>query len=135
MNQWGNQMLGSGVAIAALQGACCEITVSFCLVKFMTTLPFLVLLWIIAGLIGVTGVIIFLVKKGINIRKISEASLTSFQKFDIKQNQGNIRFWKSCLPLKIKVGPFGFIETHEFLLILFGDVIINNTVTLLISTR
>jgi len=135
MNQLANQIFSSVVVIAVLQGSCCEITISFCLVKFMTILPFLVLLWMIVCLIGITGVIIFLVKKSINIRVFSEILLTSFQKFDFKQNPASTRFWKSCLPLNMKVGPFGSIETHEFLLILFGDMIINNTLTLLISTR
>jgi len=103
--------------------------------RFMKTLPFFVLLCIVIAFIGITGTIIFLVKKAISIKTLSEASLTAFQKFDFKQNQANALFWKSCLPLKIKVGVFGSIETHEFLLIVFGDVILNNTVTLLISTR
>jgi len=135
MNQLANQMFSTAVAITILEGICVIITFSFCLVRFMTTLPSLVLLCIIIGFTVVTGSTIFLVKKAINIRILSEAALVSFQKIDFKQNQANARFWKSCLPLKMKVGPFGSMETHEFLLILFGNIILNNTVTLLISTR
>jgi len=132
MNTFANQIISGVVAIAIFQGAFCVIPCSYCLVRFMKTLPAFVLLCIIIAFVGITGTIIFLGKKAINIKK---ASLTSFQKFDLKQNQANPRFWKSCLPLKIKVGQFGIIETHEFLLIFFGNIILNNTVTLLISTR
>jgi len=135
MNKFANQMFSGVVAIAYFQGACVLITVSFSLLRFMKTLPSFVLLCMIIAFVGITGTIIFLVKKAISIKTLSEASLTAFQKFDFKLNQANALFWKTCLPLKIKVGTFGSIETEEFLLIFFGNIILDNTVTLLISTR
>jgi len=135
MNQFANKMFGVVVAVAYILAACVVITCLFCLIRFTSSLPILFLLWILAAFVVVSGILVLLITKAVQIRVLSKSSFTSFQRFDLNQNRETRLFWKSCRPLRINVGSFGSIESHEFLLILFGDIVLNNTVTLLLSTR
>jgi len=134
MNQFAVQIFSHMVAAAYLMGASVLISCSYCLIRFAATLNPFVLLWMLVVILFTAVSTVLLVTKAIRIRILSEASYTSFQKLDFS-NLINDRFWKSCRPLKIRVGSFGSIETHEYILILFGDVVLKTMVTLLLSTR
>jgi len=82
---------------------------------------------------GGSVVIVRLSLKAIAVRYLSEASFTSFQRFDLNSNPVQIRFWNSCRPLELKIGQFGAINSHKILLIIFGDVILSNLLTLLLT--
>jgi len=135
MNIFANQLFSTYVAFSICIGACVVITCSFCLIRFTSTLPTFFILWVFNVAVGLTGILVYNITNAIYIRLLSQMALNSFQIVDLNRSREQYRFWKSCRPLEIRIGPLGSIETHEFLLILFADIILNNIVALLLSTR
>jgi len=93
--------------------------------------PFLLLsLAFLLVLLFVLGT--FLVNKAIDIYFESEKIYLDFLATP-GLSAADFRFWKSCRPVKVKVGAVGSVETHDFLAILLESVILKSTIDLLLN--
>jgi hypothetical protein len=45
----------------------------------------------------------------------------------------DLKFWKSMMPLKVQAGPFCSFETKQFLLFIWGEVVVKRIVDLLLA--
>jgi len=118
----GGYLIGSGILI----------TSSYCLIRYHSVIDPLFLLVLIVLALLVTLVIVLLVIRAINIREQSEQVYLGFQDL-VPCSKSDSKFWKSCRPIKMKVGFVGSIESHEYLIILFEAVVIRTTINLLLN--
>ena len=114
-------------------GAVLIITISFCLIKFHSELNSLALFCMLFLVVFTVFLASVLISKAVDLREESEAAYKTFQRFDIGRSKMDVLRWKSCRPIKAKMGTFGNIETHDFLLIYFGPVVLDTLLTLLLT--
>ena len=109
------------------------VTLLFCLIKFHSVLHPLVLFCMLFFVATVIILLKVLLSMAVHLREFSEGFYTSFERFDLTHSRADIRFWKSCRPIKLKMGNFGYVETKNFLLILFGPVILDSLCSLVLT--
>jgi len=122
------------VAIAYFGSALALTTLLFSVIRFHGLFGPFIIGWMLVEIFLLIFNLIFLISKAIKIRSTSEFSYRSFQRFETSPQKDDSVFWKSCQPLKMQVGSFGHIESHDFLIILFKDVIQNFLIDLLLKT-
>jgi len=79
----------------------------------------------------------------ISLKSALELAVTSFQQSEACRRVGksiwnrdrkyNVRFWKSRLPLSIPIGYHFKLETKQYILHLFGCIIFENIISLLLT--
>jgi len=118
----GAYIVGSGILITSI----------YSLIRYHSVLgPMFIIVLVVLALM-VTVIIVVLVTRAIYIREESEKVYMAFQGIHTNSKIDAL-FWKSCRPVKIKVGSVGSIETHEFLIIMFESVVLNAIVNLLLN--
>ena len=114
-------------------GAILLITLMFGLIKFHAELDTLALIVMFFVLGFATFIAIVLFSKAVELRVESQAAYNTFQIFDLRPSRMDVRNWKSCRPIKVKMGTFGYIETKDFLLIFFGPVVLDTLLSSLLT--
>jgi len=109
------------------------ITAAYSLLRFHATLdPFLLLIFLLIGSVMAANLIVLLFKC-VQVYSKSQDISSCFKALKPRQLGDNYRFWKSCRPLAFSLGPFGTVETNEFLLILLESVILQSVINLLLN--
>ena len=114
-------------------GSAMVITAIYCLIRCHKSMDPVFAFFLALLVVIVLETIIVLVTKAIDIRINSEKVLLSFQNgTNPNLDKLDFLFWKSCRPLKMKVGSVGWIETHDFLVITL-ETIVKSTINLLLN--
>ena len=120
------------VGLALVVGLITSITAVYCLIRLYNVMDVSFLLSNGVFVLTTLTIIIVLVSKAVKIHHLSEEIIKSFQNRGGSRLRVDYQFWKSCRPLRINVGSVGTIETHDFFLILF-DNILTITINILLN--
>jgi len=132
LNKFAQNLSAELVAGGYYVGSGILITTSYCLIRYSSVFDAFFLLVMVVILIYSTAIVMLLLTRAINIREQSEEVCKAFLDI-IPLSKADYLFWKSCHPVKLKVGSVGSIETHEFLIILFESVVLQTTINLLLN--
>jgi len=113
-------------------GSSIMITGIFCLIRYHSIIDPLFILVLIVLVVIVIVMALILVIKVIRVREESEEICLAFQNLPA-QSKADFRFWKSCRPVSMKVGSFGTVESHEFIITLLQSVVLDTTINLLLN--
>ena len=133
MSQYAFDTFKEILEVSYFMAAALIITLMFCLIEFhsdLNIIAFFGLLFIVFFAIINT---VILISKAVHLRGESQASYNTFQRFDIGRSKMDVRNWNSSRPITVKIGTFGYIKSHGFLLIFFGPVVLDTLLTLLLT--
>ena len=133
MSQYAFSTLKELLAGSYFLGAGLLVTLIFCLIKFHSELDTMAMISMLLMVACTVFICTVFMSKGVDLRVASEAAYNTYQRFDFRRSKLDARNWKSCRPIKVKMGTFGYIETHDFLLIFFGPVVFDTLLTLLLT--
>jgi hypothetical protein len=115
-----SELVGAGYCM----GSAIIITSIYTIIRLHNVLNPVLLLIAILFVILASGIVILLVGKAIHMHDISRYVLEAFRSIEARRHIGaDYKFWKSCRPFRMKVGSVGTIETHDFLLIMFDNIL------------
>lgn len=136
-NTYLNFSLRHAVSYAYHFSVTVTITISYAILRLLAHRSnFMMVVVGLLGLImvGIINVILeFCIQHSLNLRYNSLEYVDSYFRNDFTLNKLERKVLKSCYPLEIEVGTLFKFTTRSFCLRLFGDIILQNIITLLLT--
>jgi len=126
--------LYASVALVSQMVMCINvISYIFCIIKLRNRWNIFGLAILFNFLIDTLGMNSILLQFIIECSNNSSGCRRSFEQNDLGRSKYDILFWKSCPRLKIQMGQLFTVESKEFLMKLYGNVLLETCVDLLLT--
>jgi hypothetical protein len=138
MNVVANENFKNWVCFAYGGVSLISISAAFCLIKFMAELNIILIGFFVIVLVSILPINAICIQLAIQLSLNSKATINLLSKSDSKGRKREMidsMFWKSCTPIEIWAGSFFSLASPDFLLQIYGTVIFESVINLLLATR
>ncbi len=133
-----NENFRNWVLMAYAGDSLVSISFAVSLILFMTELNIVQIGFFVIVLVSILPISAVSIQTAIHLSLYSKVTINSLSKNDskgIKSKLIDSRFWKSCTPIEVWVGSFFSLASPDFLLQIYGTVIFESVINLILATR